>query len=232
MNVKKLYISVAFFYFWPIVIAEPVIRLTLLEDPDQTLMRVQKKIETKGTVGKMGFNHFVNASPVSGFFAMYAGMLAMSDNTGAISFLRRHAQPIVYVAITQNVEPVMRMENTVHHWRFVPDTAVAFYKLEAVLDKEGNRLVWNIQEMSIPNLYIIPAEAIVLFGDPAYFYFDTKERHAMYSESNIFLPPLYVKKGTNAVQSSLHLLSIRHFFGPLKPVVNQNGRSYRLINQP
>lgn len=232
MNIKKLYISVAFFYFWPIIKTEPIIQVNLLEDVNEKILRLNKKIEKKGTVGKAGLDHYMQATPVSGFFSMYAGMLTLSDSTGAIRFPRRHTETVVYVAITQDIEPIMRIENTVHHWQFVPNTPVSFYKLEPTINKQNNRLTWGIQELEIPVNHIIPAEAVVIFGDPAYFYFDSTIEYVAYVEPNIFLPPIVIKKGTNAIKSSLHLLSIRHFFGSLKSVVSQTQKSYRSMVQP
>jgi hypothetical protein len=232
MNIKKLYISVAFFYFWPIIKADPIIQLTLLEDLSETITRLEKKIRTKGNIGSVKFNYLISASPVSGFFATYAGMLALSDNMGSILFLRRHTQSTVYLAITESIIPVMRFENTVHHWEFIPDKKVLFYKLEVKVDIEKNSLMWDIKEMAIPENHIIPAEAIVVFGDPAYFYFDVTTKHPAYVKPHIFLPPLIIKKGINAIKSSLHLLSIRHFFGPLQSVIKQDAKAYRLMMQP
>jgi hypothetical protein len=232
MNIKKLYISVAFFYFWPIIKTDPVVQLTLMEDVPELMNRLEKKIKTKGNTGSRKFNHLINASPVSGFFATYAGVLALSDNMGTLLFPRRHTQSIVYLAITENIIPIMRFENTVHHWEFVRNKAVLFYKLEPKIDPEKNRLIWDIQEMAVPEHHIIPAEAIVLFGDPNYFYFDITAKYPAYVQPNIFLPPLMIKKGTNAIKSSLHLLSIRHFFGPLQSIVKQETKAYRLIMQP
>lgn len=232
MNIKKLYISVTFFCFWPIIQPEPIIQLNIVEDSTEKAIRMKKKIEQKGSVGKASFNHFADASSVAGFFAMYAGMLAMSDNAGAIRFLRKHTESVVYIAITQNIFPVMRLQNTVHHWQFVPNAAIMFYKLEPKINKEKNKLVWHIQELEVPESHIIPAEAIVVFANPAYFYFNTAIEYTAYTDPNIFLPPLISKKGINAVQSSLHLLSIRHFFAPLKPVVSTSQKAYRLIVQP
>ncbi|RTL07034.1 hypothetical protein EKK58_02540 [Candidatus Dependentiae bacterium] len=232
MNIKKLYISVTCFCFWPIIKAEPIIQLNIVEDSAEKAIRIKKKIEQKGSVGKVGFNHFVDASPVAGFFGMYAGMLAMSDNAGSIRFQRKHTEPVMYIAITQDIVPIMRIENTVHHWQFVPNAAVLFYKLEPKIDKEKNKLFWHIQEMEVPHNLIIPAEAIVVFANPTYCYFDITAAYVAYINPNIFLPPLISKKGINAIKSSLHLLSIRHFFAPLQPVIRTGQKAYRLIVQP
>lgn len=232
MNVKKLYISVTFFYFWPIIKADPVVQLTLVEDPADVMSRLEKKIKTKGNAGTRRYNHLINASSVSGFFATYAGMLSLSDNMGTILFPRRHTESIVYVAVTEDIIPIMRFENTVHHWEFVRGKPVLFYKLEPKIDTETNRFVWNIQEVAVPENQIIPAEAVVLFGEPMYFYFDVNTSYPAHVKPHIFLPPLMVKKGINAMKSSLHLLSIRHFFGPLQAIVKQEAKAYRLMMQP
>ncbi|HTM06350.1 MAG TPA: hypothetical protein VL201_03850 [Patescibacteria group bacterium] len=232
MNIKKLSISVAFFYFWPIIKADPIIQLPLIEDVSESIMRLEKKIKKSGSAGSANFNNLVKASRVSGFFATYAGMLTLSDKMGIITFPRRHIQSRVYIAITEEIVPIMRLENTVHHWEFIRGKPILFYKLEEKIDKEKNRLVWDIQEVEVPKNQIIPAEALVVFGDPAYFYFDVTVAYACYVKPNIFLPPLLLKKGTNAIKNSLHLLSIRHFFGPLQSMVKQEAKAYRLLVQP
>ena len=232
MSIKKFYISVAFFYVWPNIKTDPIIQLTLLKDPAEDASTLERKIKTKGTTGYTKFNHLINSSPVSGFFATYAGMLTLSDNTGTMLFPRRHTQSTVYIGITEDIIPIMRVENTVHHWEFIHGKSVLFYKLEEKIDKEQNSLVWDIKEAKIPDNYIIPAEAIIIFGNPAFFYFDTEKKYTAYTKPNIFLPPLMIRKGTSAIKSSLHLLSIRHFFGPLQTVVKQEPKAYRTIVQP
>ncbi|QQR62880.1 hypothetical protein IPH67_00095 [bacterium] len=190
-----------------------------------------KKLQTKNQLASEQLSSLIGKNKTAGFCACYAGFIGVSNHEGYINFTRKHATPVIYLAITQEIVPVMRVENTVSHWQFIKDAPVTFYKLTA--DEHAAQATWNIIEIEVPENLVIPSETIIVFGNPAHFYFssDTKESKHM-TLPNIALPPLMITKEANPIKSSLFLLSVRHLFASAEPTQNKQFNMYQLITPP
>lgn len=53
----------------------------------------------------------------AGIFATYAGYVHASDVKGQLTFPRKHTRPFLYVIITNNIVPIIMIQNTIHHWK-------------------------------------------------------------------------------------------------------------------
>lgn len=229
MYTKNIYFSVSFFFFWHTILSQPIVQITFVQDSLSVVESAQNRLKKSMSVGKKGFNNLIDHKPVSGFFASYAGLLGVSDNTGSIIFPRKHTESVLYIAITQEVMPIMRIENTVNHWEFVEAQAASFYKLSPSYDAKNQQLTWNIQELEIPQNRLIPAETIIIFGNPSLFHFDISKSGPAYVTPNIIAPPIVVTKGTSAIRSALYLLSIKHLFASAQPEFKKHTKAFQII---
>ncbi|QQR62862.1 hypothetical protein IPH67_05680 [bacterium] len=120
MKLKKALVSFFYILFSIALSAQPIIQLHFVQDKDAIQKRMLKKLQTKNQLASEQLSSLIGKNKTAGFCACYAGFIGVSNHEGYINFTRKHATPVIYLAITQEIVPVMReSENTVSHWQFL-----------------------------------------------------------------------------------------------------------------
>jgi len=147
-------------------------------------------------------------------FATYMGYLSITDELNQITFPRKTEQPELFILITQQINQVMMVGNTIAYWQIAPNTPAKM--LHAVREKYPNSNVyyWNITYATPPKKGIVPLQTIVIFANPEEVLLPTGTYLTMNSP-HLILPDVYVKKGYDGLSNALFVLTIKQFFGPV-----------------
>ena len=93
---------------------------------------------------------------LSGFIAIYAGFMDISDRDGLISFPLRHVSPKINVAVTEQINLIKVKENTISHREFLPQNQVpsklySFERKEDIDPKDPTKKTtyWSVKEIPI-----------------------------------------------------------------------------------
>jgi hypothetical protein len=188
--------------------------------------KFNKMVQTPGKVSTTMLKSMYRP-PNVGIFATYYGYLSISSMTGQISFPRSHRKTTFQLLITENIEPVMMIDNTVHHWQINEKIPALLYSLELIttLSPQENGYYWKVTPEPLPENKLIDANVITVLANPKYIEVKTglipmREEGSgtvkLYEGSSLFLPSIWVKKGIEHVRSTLSLLRTRQFFEPLQ----------------
>lgn len=212
--------------------ADPVITLFLHEYPADT-ERAQSMVTKLGKPGKIAryrVNNVTHQPLVAGIFATYAGYLDVSSYNGQLTFPRRHDRPLIYLAITPRLTPIVMFANTIHHWEFEPGVPAALFVCERKKDEAG-LYFWDMKEESISDNKVIPLESLILIAKPQNFYVPIGITLANETE-NLLIPDIYVKKGINKLTNSLYVLNLTHFFSPTQFLYKKEPTRYLFQPEP
>ncbi|MCL5876110.1 MAG: hypothetical protein M1114_06585 [Candidatus Dependentiae bacterium] len=154
------------------------------------------------------------SSLVSGIFSTYAGYISISDYTGRITFPRMQQSARLYLIVTQQINPIMMLGNTIHHWELNKGEPVKIVLAEQKIDEETDLLYWDLQEAPIPADNIIPLASITILASPEHMYIPLGITPTKQSP-HLILPDIYIKPEFNKVAESLYLLNLSPFFGSL-----------------
>lgn len=181
-------------------------------DVDHDKLRTSLTIPGKLTK-KILRNLYSCDSWTEGIFNSYYGYLAVSGCAGQVTFPRKHHKDEVYLLITERIQPIMMIGNTIHHWITEPTVPSKLYSLQRIAT--GDRSVWEIQEKSLPHNGRIPLDTLIIFANPKDMHVTLGKQEAS-SSSNLILPDvIFAKKGLNRTTPALWILKMRQFFGPI-----------------
>lgn len=167
-----------------------------------------------------------NPQLISGIMVSYAGFLTSSDLNGQVTLPRKHDKPALSLLITEEVTPIVRSGNTLSHWELEQGTPARMYKATLDQDHDTKLWYWNITEQPVPTNNIIPLDAIIFFAHPDYVY--VPEGVTITPENqNMILPPLYIKKGINFVDSALYIINLAHYYGSLFSLYKKGPKEYQ-----
>ena len=199
--------------------ADPVITLVmepypiLSESPEAK--KAVNKLKKPGRIPKLGLRHLGTHPITKGIFSTYAGYLAMSNNDGQTTFVRKHINPTVYILVTDKITPTMMAGNTIHHWTIEEKTDAKMYKMERLEDTNEELFYWLTEAVPVPKDGIIPNESITILAKPQHIY--VPEGITLAEDSpNLILPTIYIKKGIKINTNALYILNLRQFFGSLR----------------
>lgn len=149
-----------------------------------------------------------------GIFSAYWGYLAVSDLNGQVSFPRFQQSNSFNLLITDRIQPIMMLGNTIHHWQLEANVDAKLYSFQFYQDP-GHEDYWNIEEKILPSDKRISLDTIILFAKPKDIYIMIGKQPAT-ENPNIVLPDvIYAKKSLNRIAPALWLLKMRQFFGPV-----------------
>ncbi len=158
----------------------------------------------------------LHSHPVGGVFATYAGFVeASSPYDGGIIFPRKHVKPSFYYIITKQIEPIIMLGRTVHHWDLLPQAAAKVYHIERQQDNETKLFYWQVTQASLTD-NIIPTNAIVLFANPH----DVHVPEGITLTTNdpqLELPDIYINEDYDPIRAAFRLLQVNHFFRLIRP---------------
>ncbi len=150
----------------------------------------------------------------TGVLVTYQGYLVATSLLGQITLPRMTQQPSLKVLVTEKINPVMMIGNTVHHWEIVPDVPAQMYSLERKEDPETKLAYWQYEEISLPENRIIPLNTMVILAKPRNIVIPSGITPST-NDQQWILPNIYVKKTMNSVEPALAALRVRQFFGPI-----------------
>ena len=170
----------------------------------------------------------LNTNTNEGIFATYYGYLSLSGMNGQITFPRSQKKTQLKLLITEYIEPVMMLNNTIHHWKIQEKIPAALYSLELLKpdssDAKGGPY-WKVESEKLPENMLIDANVITIFSQPKYIEVktgiipvrkgDTSYEAKAYEGNSLVLPPIWAKKGIEKIKPALSLLKTRQFFEPL-----------------
>jgi len=152
------------------------------------------------------------SQPIASLFATYAGYVAMSSvGEGQIEFPRKQQRESFLFVVTPNVEPVMMLGKTVHHFEIPADMPATAYKIERVQDKDTGLYYWETTDEKIAEDRVIPLNSIVLFAQPIDIYVPLGITLTN-SNPELVLPDVYVRSSFDIVTNAFNALKIKHFF--------------------
>lgn len=176
-------------------------------------------------VRKVLKNNFFTLTPYQGTFATYWGYLTFSDLNGQITFPRKQKSSKLNLLITQAIEPVFMIGNTIHHWQMNPLQDFSFYSLEQIKDPAKKQLLWKVTSATPPAHKRINTDTIVIFANP-HNIFVPEGTFETYSTANLILPDIYVRKNLNVIYPSLRIITIRQFFDPVEKELKKELDTY------
>lgn len=155
--------------------------------------------------------------PLMGILATYAGYMTTSNEFGEIIFPRHQEKTPLYVAITEEIIPIMRFEGTIDHWEFSNTKQITFIEinLQQSSNKDRPSTNFTVQTIPTPEDNIIPYATITIFADPDDF--EINEGIFPYDghDTHWILPPLIVKDYSSIAKNTINALPNLHFFRPL-----------------
>jgi|GEM_PF-4426465 len=164
-----------------------------------------------------------SAHPLMGILATYAGYITTSNEFGEIIFPRHQERTPLYIAITEEIAPVMRFFGTIDHWEFssIKDTLFIEIDLQrSTTSPDASGEQFSVKTVSIPEDNIVPYATIVIFGDPDDF--EIPEGLFPHNhKKHWILPPLVLKKSTGATKNMVTTLPLLQFFRPLSIIAQK-----------
>ncbi len=161
---------------------------------------------------------------LSGFVAIYAGFIDISDRDGLISFPLRHITPKLNIAITEQINLAKVKANTIAYREFLPpnkaQTKLYSFERKEDVDPEDpakKTQYWSVQEIPLPADNKINPLTLVIFANPSNIYVPVGD--FMSAESNhLVLPEIYVIGNKNQSNILFQTLDITRYFEPINKI--------------
>ena len=175
--------------------------------------------QTLATPGKLAFKLTKASLPDSntGIFITYQGYLVVTSLLGQVTLPRLTQQPSLKILVTEKIDPVMMIGNTIHHWEISPNVPAQMYSLERKEDPETKLLFWHYEQTSLPENNIIPLNTIVILTKPKNIIIPSGITLST-NDQQWILPNIYVRKSISSLEPALSVLRVRQFFGPINIV--------------
>ncbi len=206
-------------------------------EQDYEATRDPKKLTIAGTTPAATSKLMVQATirrylhpSLSGFEAFYAGQRIISDNDGCIKFGLHHSKPLVYLAITQDINLLKIKGNTIKQEEFSkePTMRVSYYSFECKDDDENksNKTAattkfWRVTKLEKPTRDEINKLTVIILSNPDNFYIPVGDFIIPGSTEHLILPAIHVIGSTDNESSILQSLDIDNYFERLPPEKEQ-----------
>lgn len=181
-------------------------------DAPEEVTKFNQKMATPGKITNTITNS-LTSKRYRGIFATYGGYLVVSTFNGQISFPRMQQKPDFFLIITEKIEPILMIGNTIHHWEF-SKMAADIYSITLEQNTETGLYYWNVQPAKKPENNIIPLNSIVIFAKPKNIIVPIGITLSNDSPQ-LTLPPIYIVKNNINVVPALETLKVRQFFGTI-----------------
>jgi len=178
----------------------------------QEITKFSQKIVTPGKIANKIANS-LTSHPNKGIFATYGGYLVVSNFNGQISFPRMQQKTDFFLIVTEHIQPILMIGNTIHHWE-IPKIPAAIYSITRKQNQETKLYYWNVQQTTVPENNIIPINSIVLFAKPKNIIVPVGITISN-DDPQLILPSVYVVKNNTNVVPALETLQVRQFFGTI-----------------
>lgn len=185
-----------------------------------------KSISKPGNIAaKVLKNSFFTLNLYQGIFSTYRGYLTFSDIAGQSTFPRKQKSSALKILVTQSIDPVFMIGNTIHHWQISPSQQAKLYSLDQFKNQKTKELYWKILSIDLPENRRIGLDTIVIFAHPKNIYIP-EGNFKTYDSFNLILPDIYVKKNLNTIHPALWVLNVRQFFGSLVKELKKESDTY------
>jgi hypothetical protein len=155
---------------------------------------------------------------LSGFIAIYAGFMDISDRQGLVSFPLRHTTPKINVAVTEQINLVKVKENTISHREFLPQNQVesklyTFERKEDINPKDPTKktIYWSVKEIPLPADNKINPLTLVILTKPENLFIPVGDFMAVES-NHLVLPEIYVIGNMDQENILLQALDFSRYF--------------------
>jgi len=197
------------------LVAPPMLLMRLQADPSRVAERITKKLSKPGKFGRYLSEGALRSDSAAGIFASYAGYLTVSPADGLISFPLKQSKPLFHLVVTRKVVPVVAFANTVDHLALDPAEPTELYLLSQQRDEMTGKSYWQVERDDLPEDNKLPLDAVILFAKPKNVIVPLGDMPTKLGQ-HFVLPDVFVRKGINILGRSLYVLSIAHFFKPVR----------------
>lgn len=188
-----------------------------------------RKLRSPAKIAQYNWNSALGHSPASGIFATYAGQLAASDNDGQLVFARRQESPNLKILITEKMEPIFQVGQTIQNWVLEPNIPAALYSASQDRDQDTDIEFWKVERIKLPQDRKISLDTIVLFAQPNMVYVPEGITTIKHPGADLFLPDVFVKKSVDTLANSLYVLNLKRLFAQVQKMYQVKETSYRVI---
>jgi len=179
-------------------------------------------LPTASAKKKKQFNAAHTARQTQGIYASYFGYLNASNAVGQIVFPRKHHDTSFTLVVTDKIEPIFMLENTISTWRVPEKSSCAYYTVERKKDVKTDVYFWDVQKTTVPKDRIIPLDAITFIAKPEELYIPTGITPTS-NNPQLALPEIFVKESIRLSDNALSVLSYRQFFESLNQSTKTEG---------
>ena len=173
-------------------------------------IEVQEQVKREQIANRTLTTNFDELFPkLNGIPSLYGGYVDYSDHDGTLDFPLLHREPKIYIVITDDIELVTVLGNTISHKNFVKSASTKIYLCEHKKDNQTS--YWRVTEEKIPPHNRISPLSIVLLTKPRNIVVPTGDFISEKSP-NLVLPDVYLVGNTNNVHSLNNFLDIRRYF--------------------
>jgi hypothetical protein len=195
-----------------------IINQTIKEIQSENLQNKTQTIKinhTDKTALKSEFRKLLTPK-LSGFFAIYAGYMDISNKDGLIQFPLRQAANKLYIAFTEKINLIKVKDNTFSHKQFANPQKhpTKLYLYEKQEDEKKNKF-WKVQEVPLPKDKKISPLTLVIFTRPTNVFIETGAFICSNSQ-HMVLPEIYIIDTQDQALSALNILKVKRFFEPVK----------------
>lgn len=169
--------------------------------------------------------HMLNLPINFGIFCTYLGYMTYSNYIGQVIFPRKTVKDSLNLLITNDIEPIFMLKNTIAYWKIFDDASAKMYKLDRKQDNETKLFYWNVQEKQLPKKNKIPLHTIIILANPDDIFLGSGIIQTT-GGPQLVLPNIYIKYNKNYVSNALFTLSIKPFFSQIKKIYNERPIGY------
>jgi hypothetical protein len=171
----------------------------------------------------------IDTNAAAGLFATYAGQLSVSSINGQLVFARRQESPNVHLLVTEKIDPIFQVEQTIHHWELEAGVPAALYAFTQDREQDTDIEYWDVKRVPLPQNRSISIDTIVVFAQPTSVYVPEGITPLKHPGADLFLPDVFVKKSVDTLASSLYLLNLKRLFSQTQKTYQVKENSYRVI---
>ncbi len=188
-----------------------------------------RKLRNHEKIAQYALNSALETNAPAGIFATYSGQLSISNTDGMVVFARRQESQNLKLLITQEIDPIFQVEQTINHWELKSDFPAALYTINQNREQDTEIEFWDVKRVPLPQDRKISIDTIVIFAQPNKIYVPEGVFPLKHPGADLFLPDIFVKKSVDTLASSLYLLNIKRLFSQIQKTYQVKENSYRVI---
>lgn len=190
-----------------------------------------RKLRSPEKIAQYAYRSAIQNNYAAGVFATYAGQLTASGTDGQILFARRQESPNIQLLITERINPIFQVEQTIHHLELEGDYPGALFSITQDREQDTEIEYWDVKRIPLPKDRKISLDTIVVFAQPTNVYVPEGITALKHPGADLFLPDIFVKKTVDTLASSLYLLNIKRIFAQTQKTYQVKEKSYQVIVQ-